>query len=173
MRRLGLTLTVLTCLLASQFAPALARGNDLTIKSGFGEELTIENGFFGRKKRKVKDRMGNSVEHDTGLFGTKQTSVNALGNSFSRKKGLFGGSQIEGSTILGDKVTTKKGLFGRRKTTVDLSGVSGAIQGLVRSQSAPKAPGNLPGYGGASGSPSSDPGSLMPDPSSVPGMPTE
>lgn len=115
---------------ATTMAPALARGNDLVIKDGFGEQITVKNGFFGTKTRVVKDRLGNGFGEKKGLFGSKEQDVNILGNSVKRKKGIFGGSQIQGSTIFGDKVETKKGLFGRKTTTVDVSGMSSIARDL-------------------------------------------
>ncbi len=109
---------------------ALARGNDLTITTGHGEELQIKNGFFGRKNVEIKDRLGDKYVQKKGLFGSKETSVNLLGNQVQKKKGWFGGSDISGQDILGDKVTTKKGIFGRRTTTVDVSGAASVIQNL-------------------------------------------
>lgn len=124
-------------------APALARGNDLVIKSGFGDEVLIKNGFFGRKSTVVKDRMGNGFTTRGGMFGSGQSSVNVMGNNLTRKKGWFGQSEIKGGTILGDKVSTKKGLFGRRTTTVDVSGTSSVVKNLWN-QHAPKLLGTNP-----------------------------
>lgn len=111
-------------------SPCLARGNDISIKDGFGEEVQIKHGWFGTKKKVVKDALGDSYVQNQGLFGGSNKEVNVLGNSFKNKKGVFGGSQTEGSTILGDKVTTKKGIFGRRTTSVDLSGSASALKSL-------------------------------------------
>lgn len=125
----ALSLAVICSMLSGS---AWARGNDWTIKDGKGEELSIKHGWFGRKQVKVQDRLGNKLENKKGLWGSKETQVDLLGNQIKRKKGIFGGSQIEGSSILGDKITTKKGLFGRRQTTVDVSGVSSAIGSLLK-----------------------------------------
>lgn len=123
------TLFALPLLLSLIFvSPALARGNDWTITDGMGEELQVKNGFFGKKKTIVKDRMGNGFKKETGLLGGTTTEASVLGNGFKKKKGIFGGSDISGSTIFGDTVQTKKGIFGRRKTTVDLSGTSKLVQ---------------------------------------------
>jgi hypothetical protein len=111
-------------------APALARGNDLVIKDGMGEQIEIRNGFFGRKTTVVKDRLGNGYSTKTGLFGSKDTNVSVMGNNLTRKKGIFGSTEVQGNTIFGDKVTTKKGLFGRRTTEVDVSGTSNVLKGL-------------------------------------------
>lgn len=114
--------------------PALARGNDITFKTGKGEEFTIKNGFFGSKKKVVKDRFGNKYESKKGWFGTRETDASVLGNSFQRKKGLLGGTDISGSTILGDSIRTKKGIFGRRTTEVDMSGITNLVQGFIESK---------------------------------------
>lgn len=111
-------------------APAMARGNDLIIKDGMGEEVTVKHGFFGRGTTIVKDRLGNGYASNTGLFGTKEQQVQVLGNSLERKKGLFGGTSVQGSTIFGDQIKTKKGIFGRRTTTVDVSGTSNVLKAL-------------------------------------------
>jgi hypothetical protein len=127
--------------------PSLARGNDLTIKDGFGEEIVIKNGLFGGQQRVVKDRLGNHYASKKGWFGSKETSVNVMGNEFKKKKGWFGGSDIEGHSMLGDTVSTKKGIFGRRTTTVDVSGISGLIRGLLNED---KIPGTSAAAGAAS-----------------------
>ncbi len=121
-------LALTLALLAGQCPAALS--NDVTIKDGFGEEVTWRSGWFGHKSTGVKDRLGDSVLQSKGSFGGKETQVNILGNTFKRKKGLFGGTDVQASTIFGDKVTTKKGLFGRRKTTVDVSGISSCVHDL-------------------------------------------
>jgi hypothetical protein len=120
-------LVVLACAQASQ-----ARGNDYVITDGQGEGVQIKHGFFGKKSVVVKDRMGDGFATKKGWFGTKETEANVLGNSFHKKKGLLGGSTIEGHTILGDTVSTKKGIFGRSTTTIDASGVSNLIRGLLK-----------------------------------------
>ncbi len=109
----------------------LARGNDLIIKTGKGEEINIQNGFFGTKKKVVKDRFGDKYESKKGWFGSKEQQASVLGNSFSRKKGILGGTEIQGSTILGDSIKTKKGIFGRRTTEIDASGVTNLVQGFM------------------------------------------
>lgn len=128
-------LAIALFLAVSSASLAEARGNDLTIKNGSGEEIEIKHGWFGRKHKVVKDRLGDKIEHKNGLFGSKETNVNVLGNTFRRKKGWFGGTNIEGTTVFGDKVTTKKGIFGRRKTTVDASGISSVINNLFADKS--------------------------------------
>jgi hypothetical protein len=115
---------------ATTMAPAFARGNDLVIKDGFGEEVQIKNGFFGHKTKIVKDRLGNGFATKNGIFGSKEQDVNVLGNSFQRKKGIFGSSDVKGASIFGDKIETKKGFFGRRTTTIDASGISSVARTL-------------------------------------------
>lgn len=112
-------------------APALSAPADWTLSSGFGEEISVKQGWFGRREKVVKDRLGDQFIEKKGLFGSKTTEINLLGNKLKKKKSWFGQSQWEGSTILGDSVTSKKGLFGRRKTEVDLSGVASALKALV------------------------------------------
>lgn len=119
-----------TIVLAAVAAPVLARGNDLVVKDGFGDQVGVKHGFFGHKTVVVKDRLGDGYGTKSGFFGTKETDVNVLGNSYKRQRGWFGGSTVSGSTILGDKVSTKKGIFGRRTTTIDASGTSSVLQGL-------------------------------------------
>jgi hypothetical protein len=120
-------LVVLAC--CSQ--PSTARGNDLIITDGQGEGVQIKHGWFGKKQVLVKDRLGNGYASKRGWFGTSESEANVMGNTFRKKKGLLGGSQIEGSTILGDRISTKKGIFGRSTTTIDASGVSRLIKGLL------------------------------------------
>jgi len=124
------TLTLLGFALIITGQPGLARSQDLVITDGKGEQISIKNGWFGRKQVKVEDRLGNKFENKKGWFGSKDQEVNLLGNQIKRKKGWFGGSSIEGNSILGDKISTKKTLLGRRQTTVDVSGVSSAIEQL-------------------------------------------
>jgi hypothetical protein len=119
-------LVVLACAQSSQ-----ARGNDFIITDGQGEGVQVKHGFFGKKTVVVKDRLGNGYATKKGWFGTKETEANIMGNTFHKKKGLLGGSQIEGSSILGDRITTKKGIFGRSTTTIDASGVTRLIKGLL------------------------------------------
>lgn len=139
--------------------PALARGNDLVLKTGKGEELVIKNGFFGGKEKVVKDRFGNKYESKKGWFGTKKTDATVLGNSYQSKKGLFGGTDVQASTILGDSVRTKKGIFGRRTTEVDVSGVTGLVEGFINKRMAPRNTG-LSALGGTQ---PGTPGSLSPN----------
>lgn len=129
-------LLTLLCLASLSFPAAMALPQNFEFRDGQGEEIKIENGWFGRKKKVVKDRMGNKFESKRGLFGSSSTEASVMGNSIRRKKGLLGTSNIEGSTIFGDKVTTRKGLFGRRTTSVDVSGSAAMIKGLL----APKPP---------------------------------
>lgn len=147
-------------LMASLATPDVqARGNDLTISTGKGEEISIKNGFFGRNSKVVKDRMGNKIETKSGLFGTGENEVRLLGNSYSKKKGLFGGSKTQVTSLFGDSVTTEKGVFGRRKTRIEMGGMSGLIGNLISSKTASgnaakglesQQPGSIPGTGLAS-----------------------
>lgn len=123
-------LLTLLCLGSLSIPAAEALPQNFEFRDGQGEEIKIESGWFGRKKKVVKDRMGNKFESKNGLFGSSSTEASVMGNSIKRKKGLFGTSNIEGSTIFGDKVTTKKGLFGRRTTSVDVSGSAAVLKGL-------------------------------------------
>ncbi|HEY9869951.1 MAG TPA: hypothetical protein V6D08_12360 [Candidatus Obscuribacterales bacterium] len=134
MSRVYAALLVSLGILAGSLAPASA--DQLVIKDGFGEELSVRDGWFGRKDTVIKDRLGNKVVRKKGWFGSRQTEVNLLGNQFKKKKGWFGRSDIEASTILGDKITTRKGLFGNRTTTVDVSGVASAIRTLFAKEEA-------------------------------------
>lgn len=152
----------------------LARGNDLIIKTGKGEEISIQNGFFGSKKKVVKDRFGDKYESKKGWFGSKQQEATVLGNSFSRKKGILGGTEIQGSTILGDSIKTKKGIFGRRTTEIDASGVTNLVQGFFGKANNSQSPlaglgaglgfGKSGSTGGGMGSGSIAPGVANPDP---------
>jgi hypothetical protein len=121
---------VATMIAAATIAPAFARGNDIVIKDGFGENVVIKHGFFGHDTKIIKDRLGDGYAEKKGWFGTKEQDVNVLGNSFQRHKGLLGGTDIKGSTIFGDKIETKKGIFGRRTTCIDVSGGANALRTL-------------------------------------------
>lgn len=99
-----------------------------SIKTGFGDEITIKNGILGDKKTVVKDRLGDKYETSKGLFGNTKKEVNLLGNSYSKKKGIFGTRETEMKTILGDSIKTKKGwLLGRRTTQIDASGLTNLL----------------------------------------------
>lgn len=99
-----------------------------SIKTGFGDEITIKNGILGNKKTVVKDRLGDKYETSKGLFGNTKNEVNLLGNSYSKKKGIFGTRETEMKTVLGDSIKTKKGwLFGRRTTQIDASGLTNLL----------------------------------------------
>lgn len=125
---------------------AYAQGNDLTIKTGGGEELSIKNGLFGGKQKVVKDRFGDKYESKKGLFGTRQSKVSVLGNNVETKKGLLGGTEVQATSVFGDKVTSKKGWFGlgRRQTTVELGGVSSMIGHLFKRKISPASPAAAP-----------------------------
>lgn len=117
---------------------ALALPQNFEFRDGQGEEIKIENGWFGRKKKVIKDRMGNKYESKKGLLGGTSTEASVMGNSIKRKKGIFGRTELEGSTIFGDKITTKKGLFGGRTTSVDVSGSAAMIKGFFGSKAPAK-----------------------------------
>ncbi len=133
-----LALSLFVCFANS--SAGLARGNDWTVTDGSGEQVKIKHGFWGRTDSEVKDRLGDKFVQKKGLFGSKETEVNVLGNQFARKRGWLGGSDIKGQDILGDSVTTKKGFFGRRTTTVNLSGASNALQALFSPKKLPGSP---------------------------------
>jgi hypothetical protein len=111
-------------------APVLARGNDLIINDGFGEQVKVRHGFFGRDTKIVKDRLGDGFAEKKGLFGTSEKDVNVLGNSFRSSKGILGGTNLQGSDIFGDRMQTKRGIFGRRTTYVDVSGGASVVRNL-------------------------------------------
>ncbi|MBA4077976.1 MAG: hypothetical protein C0508_23305 [Cyanobacteria bacterium PR.023] len=114
---------------------ALARSGDIQVKSGQGEELKVKHSLFGRKNIVVQDRLGDQIEHQTGLVGSK-AKVQILGNGYESKTGILGNKSYKISTILGDKVETKKTWFGlgRRKTTVDLSGTTGLVNQVLQTK---------------------------------------
>lgn len=118
--------------------PGYAWGDNFTIKTGFGDEITVKKGVLGRAEKVVTDRLGDKYVQKKGMFGGTTTEVNLLGNKLKKTKGWFGGSTIEGSTILGDTVTTKKGWFGRKTTTVDVSGVTSLVQSLLSKSKQPE-----------------------------------
>jgi hypothetical protein len=110
---------------------AQAKAQDLSITNGKGEEIVIKSG----RSKVIKDRFGNGYASKKGWFRKNEKDVSILGNQYKSKKGLLGGSKTEATTILGDKVVSKKGWFGlgRRKTTVDLSGTTQAVEQLLKS----------------------------------------
>ena len=114
---------------------ALAQSGDIQVKSGQGEEFNVKHSLFGRKNIVVQDRLGDKIEHQTGLVGSK-AKVQILGNGYESKTGIFGNKSYKISTILGDKVETKKTWFGlgRRKTTVDLSGTTGLVNQVLQTK---------------------------------------
>lgn len=125
--------SVLAALLMINLAlpSVLARGNDLTITDGMGEQLQVKHSLFGKKTRIVKDRLGDGFAQEQSLLGSRTTEIGLLGSQFKSKTGLLGNSETGASTIFGDKFVSKKGIFGRRKTAVDLSGSSQLIRGLL------------------------------------------
>ena len=110
-------------------AIAQAKSGDIEVKSGQGEEFSVQHNLFGRKSFVAQDRLGNKVERSKGLLGNDKTDVQILGNGYETKKSILGNKSTKVTTLLGDKVETKKSWFGlgRRKTTVDLSGTAGLI----------------------------------------------
>ncbi len=128
MSRLNAALVVALGLVIAGSLPAYA--DRMVIKDGFGEEINVNDRWFGRKDVVIKDRLGDKFVQKKGWFGSKETEVNVFGNKFKKKKGWFGSGKIEASTILGDSVKSKKGWFGNRNTEVDVSGVASAIKGL-------------------------------------------
>jgi len=119
---------------------APARGNDLVIKDGLGEEIVINDGSFGKKTRMLKDRLGNKYEQKKGRFGGGQTEINFLGNQLKTKRGWFGDTDLEGTTILGDRITSERDWLGRRKITIDLKGVSSLVKSFVNSSGQKRLP---------------------------------
>lgn len=134
--KLVLALSILGLLVAGNSAAVADNGAGvLDIKTGFGEQFIINNGYFGTKSTEIRDRLGDSYVNKQGLFGTKDKQVNFLGNGYRKKKGILGGTQVEATSMLGDSIQSKKSWFGlgRRKTNVDLSGVSGIVQSFAAS----------------------------------------
>ncbi len=126
--------------------PAEASNNNWTIKTGQGEEISVNNGWFGGKSTVVKDRMGDKIEKKKGWFGSGSTEVNLLGNSLETKKGLLGRKSTTITTLTGDKIEHKNGWF-RNSTTIDASGASNLIGTLLQKRAADKsaAMGAVPG----------------------------
>ncbi|HEY9791629.1 MAG TPA: hypothetical protein V6D22_14595 [Candidatus Obscuribacterales bacterium] len=160
-------------------APALARGNDLIINDGFGEQVQVRHGFFGRDTKVVKDRLGDGFAEKRGLLGTQEKDVNVLGNSFRSSKGILGGTNLQGSDIFGDRMQTKRGIFGRRTTYVDVSGGASVVRNLwdqnkgkilgTNANSVLKSPlGALNGLGNSAMPPAGVPGVQAPE---LPGTP--
>ncbi|MBI4532793.1 MAG: hypothetical protein HY711_02510 [Candidatus Melainabacteria bacterium] len=130
MTRLNLTLAVLAGFTATTINSSCYANHDVSIKDGFGEEISVKKDNLGQKKTVVKDRLGDNFEQKTSSFGTKETQVNVLGNTLQRKEGWFGSSDLEATSIFGDKIISKKDKLGRRKVTVDLSGISAVLNSL-------------------------------------------
>lgn len=143
----------LVVVLGLSLAPAAHAGiidsSNMSIKTGFGDEITIKKGIFGNKKKVVKDRLGDKYETSRGLFGNTNTEVNLLGNSYSKKKGILGTRETQMTSLLGDSIKTKKSWFlGRRTTQIDASGVTGLIgSAITRATKKPMLP-PLPVGGG-------------------------
>ncbi len=135
MNRTLSTIVMLGVLLGTTNTAAFARGSDWTITTGPGkEEVTVKNGWFGKKTRVAKDRFGNKIEKKTGILGNGSSEVSVLGNSYRKEKGILGGSEVEAKTLLGDSIKTEKGIFGRRKTTIDASGITGVVGAFISSK---------------------------------------
>ena len=117
--------------------PAEASNSNWTIKTGQGEEISVNNGWFGGKSTVVKDRMGDKIEKKKGWFGSGSTEVNLLGNSLETKKGLLGRKTTTITTLTGDKIERKNGWF-RNSTTIDASGASNMIGALLQKRAADK-----------------------------------
>lgn len=121
-------------------------GGNLNVRTGFGDEFQIHHGLFNlTKETEVKDRLGDAYINKKGLFGTKDTGVNFLGNSYRKHKGIIGGTQVQGADIFGDRISSHKTFLGmgRRQTNVDLSGMGSLVQQFVSSRH--KAPMGMPG----------------------------
>ena len=150
MNRTLSTIVILGILGANSTSAVFARGNDWTIKTGQGEEVTVKNGWFGKKTRVAKDRFGDKIEKNTGILGNQSSEVNLLGNSYRKEKGFLGGSEVEARTMLGDSIKTEKGIFGRRKTTIDASGVTGLVSAFIGAKMKKPSPPVNPGQMGNS-----------------------
>lgn len=142
----NLTFVCAMTMLALASSQSAQARNNIELTDGKGETVVVKQGLFGNNTYAVQDRLGNKVVSKKGIFGTKAKGVSILGNTVETKKGLFGSKTYSGTTILGDKFETKRTWFGLgpRKTTVDLSGVSGLASQLVKKRSttaaAPVAP---------------------------------
>lgn len=110
-----------------------AKRQNLTIKTGLGQELQVKDGWFGSKKRVVKDGLGDAYVTEKGWFGTGSKKVAVLGNSLETKKGLFSG-ETTGRTVFGDSLKSHTGILGGKTTTVDLSGSANLIKGLIQTK---------------------------------------
>jgi hypothetical protein len=133
--------------------PSFARGNDLSITDGAGEQVQIKHSLFGRNKTVMRDRFGDGFAQQNGFFGSKASEVSVLGNRVMHKKGLLGNSETDAITIFGANMVTKKGIFGRRTTAVDLSGTNQLIHSFLgHSGPGPGYPG-APMFGGGGGAP--------------------
>ncbi len=107
-------------------------------KTGKGESVMVKKGLFGTKTVRLQDRLGNGYESDKSFFGKKKNAVSILGNGVSVEKNIFGRSSIKGSTLLGDRIETKRSWFGLgpRRTSVDISGVTGLAEKLLTNKQA-------------------------------------
>lgn len=107
-------------------------------KTGKGESVMVKKGLFGTKTVKLQDRLGNGYESDKSFFGKKKNAVSILGNGVSVEKNIFGRNSIKGSSLLGDRIETKRSWFGLgpRRTSVDISGVTGLAEKLLTKKQA-------------------------------------
>ncbi|MBU6452265.1 MAG: hypothetical protein KGS72_10830 [Cyanobacteria bacterium REEB67] len=121
--------TLSLAILAIFTEPANAWGS-LDVKLGKGEEVQAKSGFFGNKKFKAQDRLGDKLEESRGILGNEHEAVQMLGNGFAYNRGIFGNKSLSGGTMLGDKFETHRMLFGigPRITKVDLSGTTGLAE---------------------------------------------
>ena len=133
--------------------PTFARGNDLSITDGAGEQVQIKHSLFGRNKTVMKDRFGDGFAQQNGLFGSKASEASVLGNRVMHKKGLLGNTETDASTIFGANMVTKKGIFGRRTTAVDLSGTNQLIHSFLGHSGPTQGFSGAPMFGGGAGVP--------------------
>ena len=92
--------------------------------------MQAKSGFFGNKKFKAQDRLGDKIEESRGILGNEHEEMQMLGNGFAYNRGIFGTKSLSGGTMLGDKFETHRMLFGigPRITRVDLSGTTGLAE---------------------------------------------
>jgi hypothetical protein len=144
-------LMLLVLLAWASSLPVLSWPVSLSVTSGDGDEATYKRGLLGNKRTTVKDRMGDKFETKRGVFGlTKDEELGVLGNGGKYHKGILGNSETDVHTMFGDSVKYKKNIFGWRRATVDLHGLSSAMDQTFRpsmpSQNAPNAsPNYAPG----------------------------
>ena len=135
-------------------SPVDAKSQNWTVKTKYGDEVSVRDGWFGTGKTLVKtNKTGKIYESKRGLFGNQQsqlsllggsvsrkkgwlgrneTDVSFIGNSVTRKKGLFGSQSTEVKTVFGDTIKTKKGWFGRTTTEIEPGGLSSMLSSIFR-----------------------------------------